>query len=303
MRDINICIYSQSVFSYLYKLVLVYLIINTYGSGVTAMNISNRKRQVIDGIWGSHGISITEEGWLPFQLDHSLIRIKFSQSLALTSPNSTTKKTVKLSQKGLNTFSVADQATGGQVRVENTKWNLLEFIWDTKVKWRLVKKYSHLSLTYYEVTQTIKQPPPSHASSILGVWISPYISSARKTNRLWQLTSGWADRVISGDIIKWYMWYYFQNTIKIPRISPRIHHCAFQTTLLHRISSPMQRSPSTWPPIQPAESHISCIFLSTRYKQRNPLWHTRKATYQNSNELQEEWLHRGPPYQGHHQIP
>ena len=50
------------------------------------------------------------------------------------SPNSNTKETDKLVKKSLNIFAGSDHATGGEVIIKNTKWYLLELIWESSGK-------------------------------------------------------------------------------------------------------------------------------------------------------------------------
>ena len=101
-----------------------------------------------------------------------------------------------------------------QVSVQKTKWYLLEFAWDLALKWHLVKNKAYLSLETHEGYQQIERLPPSQASRILGVWISPDGSSHEKRIRLHQTTSSWADRVRSGHVRKSDAWFYLQSTVK-----------------------------------------------------------------------------------------
>ena len=67
------------------------------------------------------------------------------------SPTTPTNYTIKLAQSGLDIFSGATQATGGQVNVNKIKGYLLEFKWDATIKWRLSENKADLLLNTPEV--------------------------------------------------------------------------------------------------------------------------------------------------------
>ena len=72
----------------------------------------------------------------------------------------------------------------------------------------------HLYLEIQEVYQQIEILPPSQASRILGVRISPDGSSHEQTRPLRQTTTSWVDCVRLGHIRKCNTWLYFQTTVK-----------------------------------------------------------------------------------------
>ena len=72
------------------------------------------------------------------------------------SPKYATKENDKLSRRVLNKFAGAAQATGDQIRIKNTKFYLLEFIYEYSGKRNLAKNYTQLYLPLDNRTQTIE---------------------------------------------------------------------------------------------------------------------------------------------------
>ena len=93
-------------------------------------------------------------------------------------------ETVKLSQETISLFPGAAISTGGQLSDSKTKWYLLEFIWDTIVRWRLEDHSTDLTIDYHNCRITIQRIQTSEAYRFLGVWITPNGSSQEQTYQI-----------------------------------------------------------------------------------------------------------------------
>ena len=81
--------------------------------------------------------------------------------------------------------------------------------------WKLGNNDSDITVTKNNKKDKIERIPPSQASQIMGVCISPDGTLTLQTEKLREITARWADRILSGHIRRAVSWYFFQSTIKI----------------------------------------------------------------------------------------
>ena len=155
------------------------------------------------------------------------------------SPTTQAEYTIKLSQSGLDIFSGVDQKIDGKVRVNKTKWYLLEFKWDATGKWSLADTKAGLFVNPPDGLQKIERLPPSQASIIICVWIVPDGSWTEQTNQLRAITSLWENIVRPGHIRESDALYYFPTTIKILVVPTCCHHYVSESMSLSEISRPL----------------------------------------------------------------
>ena len=114
-------------------------------------------------------------------------------------PYTSTEYLLRFPQKILDIFSGAAHAMeANSAKLEN--WYLLEFIWDSLGRCKLVNNDYAITVTTNNKTDTIERLLPSQASLILGIWISPDDMSTLQTEKICKITARWEDRMQSGHI-------------------------------------------------------------------------------------------------------